>query len=445
MGGLLALTILSTAHAQEKPYTQAGTAIPVPPPVPKPAASAPDTDSKSVVPPAAPTQDLITNFFNGKIPEAIAKGKFSLNTRLRYEWVDQSTFKEEANAPTIRTRFGYTTAPLYGFQGMIEGENISVIGSKKNYNAAGSNNTTDRPIVQDPPTTEVNQAWLSYNYTNWVTARGGRQRLVLDNHRFIGDSAWRQNQQTFDAITIGSTPLPDLSLFYGYIWEANRVFGDVDGLPPANRDFDSDSHLVNVSYSGWKYARIVGYTYLLDLENRAGTANSCATYGGYIAGSAPVGEKVSVGYRGEFAYQTEYANSPLDYGAEYYNIEASATIQPISFGAGCEVLGTDSNDAGAGSASFRTPLATLHPFNGWANVFLTVPPRGLRDAYGFVQITLPYDIPVRAIYHSFEADSGGADFGQEFDIMASKKFGKYWTVTAKYAHYDGKEAPVRFD
>ena len=69
----------------------------------------------------------------------------------------------------------------------------------------------------------------------------------------------------------------------------------------------------------------------------------------------------------------------------------------------------------------------------------------MRDVYGFIQLTLPYDVPVRAVYHSFEADSGGADSGHELDFSASKKFGKYWAVTAKYAHYDGKDAPVVFD
>jgi hypothetical protein len=58
---------------------------------------------------------------------------------------------------------------------------------------------------------------------------------------------------------------------------------------------------------------------------------------------------------------------------------------------------------------------------------------------------LPYDVPLRAVYHSFEADSGGADFGHEFDFMVSKRFGRNWILTAKYAHYDGKDAPVRFD
>jgi hypothetical protein len=414
-----------------------------PPPAPKPAAGA----AASATPTPTPEPNMIDQLLNGKIPDAITKGKLNMNVRMRYEYVDQSTFSDKSYAPTVRTRLGYTTAPLYGFQAMAEGENISVIGNERNYNAAGSNKTPYKPVVADPETTELNQAWASYTYTNWATAKGGRQRIVLDNQRFIGDSGWRQNMQTFDAASVEGTPLSDLTMFYAYVWDVHRVFGDVDGLPSnsPNRNFDSDSHLMNVSYSGWKYARFVGYTYLLDLQNNAGNANSCATYGGYVAGSAPVGEKVSIGYRGEFAYQTDYADSPLDYGAEYYNLELSATVKPVSFGAGYEVLGTDSNGAGTGSVGFKTPLATLHAFNGWDDVFLNTPAKGLRDIYGFGQITLPGDVPVRVVYHKYDADSGGADFGQEIDLLVSKKFGKYWTVLAKYAYYDGKDAPAQYD
>lgn len=440
-GSALVLALTAAVYGQEKPYTQPGVATPVPPPPPKPVAV---TDAKAT-PPPAPEPNAVEKFFSGKIPEAIAKGKFSLNSRLRYEYVDQSTISKEANAFTVRTRFGYTTAPFHGFQGMIEGEDVTVIGPDHNFNAAGSNGTFDKPVVADPDTTELNQAWLAYTYTNWVTLKGGRQRIALDNHRFIGDVGWRQNMQTFDAATFESKPLANLSLLYGYLWEVNRVFGDVEGLPAANRDFESDSHIFNVSYAPFKYARFVGYSYLLDLENRAGTANSCATYGGYIAGSAPVTEKISLGYRGEFAWQTDYKDNPQDYGAEYYNLELSATMKPVSIGGGYEVLGTTSNDAGAGSVGFKTPLATLHAFNGWADVFLATPAKGLQDIYGFVQVVLPAEIPLRFVYHKFEADSGGGDFGQEFDFQASKKLGKNWNVLAKYAYYDGKEAPARFD
>ena len=197
---------------------------------------------------------------------------------------------------------------------------------------------------------------------------------------------------------------------------------------------------MNASWSGWDYGRFVGYTYLLDLKNEGGAAQSCATYGGYFAGNAPVTDILSLGYRAEFAFQTDYADNPQDYRAEYYNAELSANVKPFSFGGGYEVLGTDSNDAGAGSVGFKTPLATLHAFNGWADVFLNTPAKGLRDIYGFAQVVLPGQIPLRAIYHKYDTDSGGADFGQEIDAQVSRKFGKNWTVLVKYAYYDGKDA-----
>jgi hypothetical protein len=326
--------------AQETPFSQPGTAQPpAPPPVPKPVLSP--------GPAAATPSDPLQNFFDGKLPDAIARGKFNLNARLRYEFVDQSNLPEDSHAPTIRTRFGYTTASLYGFTGMIEGENITVIGPEHNFNAAGSNNEPDKPVVADPPTTEVNQAWIAYACTNLVSAKVGRQRIALDNHRFVGDVGWRQNMQTFDAATAQSRPLEGLNLLYSYLWEVNRVFGDVSGLPTTspNHDFDSDSHLFNVSYAPFTWGRFAAYSYLLDLDLRNGTPtannNSCATYGAYFAGTAPVAEKVALGYRAEFAWQTDYADSALDYSADYYNVELSGHMKPFALGAGYEVLGSD--------------------------------------------------------------------------------------------------------
>lgn len=444
-GGALVMAMAASVFAQEKPFTQPGTGQPPAPP-PPPKAAAPATPAPATDKPA-PEPGAVEKFFNGKLPEAIAKGKFNLNARLRYEYVDQSNLADDSYAPTIRTRFGFTTAPLYGFTGMLEGENVAVIGPRHNFNAAGANGQGTRPVVADPPTTELNQAWVAYTYTNQFSVKAGRQRLALDNHRFIGDVGWRQNMQTFDTAGATYTPIKDLSFYYGYLWDVHRVFGDVAGLPPAsaNHDFDSNSHLVNFSYAPCPYGRFVGYAYLLDLDLDNGTVarfdNSCATYGGYFAGNAPVSEAVSLGYRAEFAWQTDYADSTQDYQAEYYNVELSAAVKPFAFGAGYEVLGTDSNAVPAGgSVGFRTPLATLHAFNGWADVFLNTPATGLRDLYGFAQVTLPYQIPLRFVYHKFDADSGGADFGQEFDVVVSKKFGKYWMALLKYSYYNGQDA-----
>jgi hypothetical protein len=85
-------------------------------------------------------------------------------------------------------------------------------------------------------------------------------------------------------------------------------------------------------------------------------------------------------------------------------------------------------------------LATLHAFNGWADVFLNTPTTGLQDMYASVGVLLPGEVPLNFIAHKFNSDAGSADFGQEYDIVASRKFGKNWTALVKYAYYDGKEA-----
>jgi len=208
-GSAIVWAITGSVFAQEKPlpFTQPGTGQ-----VP----SFPSAPPKTLEPVATGTNapantfgDRLEKFFNGQIPEALAKGKFNINVRLRYEQVDednQPPFTKNSYAPTVRTRFGFTSAPLYGFQGMLEAVHISAIGPEHNYNAGGSNGQGARPPVNDPPMTRLDQAWLGYSNTNFVPimVKGGRQQINLDNQRFIGDSGWRQNIQTFDAIGLQS-------------------------------------------------------------------------------------------------------------------------------------------------------------------------------------------------------------------------------------------------
>jgi hypothetical protein len=397
---------------------------------------------------ATPPAESGTNSFAQKFTDAFTKGKLNVNVRLRYEYVDQDpTYPDDSNALTLRTRLGYTTAPLYGLQGMLEFENNVAIPNDNNYNAAGSNDENNRPIVADPPTTEVNQAWVSYS--NWdSTAKGGRQRIVLDNQRFVGDVAWRQNMQTFDGGSLTSSPLKGLTMFYSYVSHVNRVFADVNDLPANNTDFDSCSHLINVSYAACPMAKITGYAYLLDLSNQAATdANSCASYGLSLTGTWTFAKEKGgkLAYRAEYAYQTDYADQPADYAASYVHAAVDADYDIFSLGGGYEMLGSADNGNGTTRVGFKTPLATLHAFNGWADAFLNTPADGLQDFYVSTGVKLPGKIPVKFIYHKFCAANGSADYGQEYDAVASYSFAKYWTALVKYAYFDGKDAPTAYD
>lgn len=361
-------------------------------------------------------------WFTEKLPAVIREGTPILDVRARYEHADQDGL-DGSNAFTVRTRLGFQTGTIQGFNGLIEFEDVTIIGSENNYNQAGLSGA-GRTVIADPETTELNRAWIGYE--NFDTAlRYGRQRIILDNARFIGNVGWRQNEQTYDGVTLKNQSIPDTTVFYSYIHNVNRIFGDDH---PAG-DFESNSHLANISYAGCPYGTIVAYGYFLDLDNAA--ALSANTFGGSFAGAYPVTEGVKVDYRAEFAHQVDAGNNPVDFSANYYHIQGGASYQRFSAGAGYEVL---DDDNGVG---FSTPLATLHAFNGWADTFLATPANGLEDVYGYVGVKLPYDIPLKLVYHDYQSSSGNVDYGNEFDVVMSRKFGKHWAGLVKYAYYDG--------
>jgi hypothetical protein len=355
------------------------------------------------------------------LPDAIRQGKFSVNARLRYENVQQTNLLD-ANALTLRTRLGYTTAKFAGWQFSAEGENVSALDGDA-YSQSGLNPAASRrAVVGDPETTELNQLWLAYS-SGQTTGTLGRQRLVLDNARFIGDVGWRQNQQTFDALVIQDKSLAKTTVTYAYLDQVNRVFS----RRHAQGRFESDSHVFNVSHAGLPIGTLTGYAYLLDFKNSA--ANSCATYGLSLAGSRKLSDAVTFTYRAEAATQSDYGASPLNYSALYTFLEAGLGVKQGSFALGHEVLGSDSN------VGFKTPLATLHAWNGWADLFLATPAAGLRDTYAKATVNLPQGVTLTSFYHWFESDSGNTEFGTELDIMLSRKFGKYFTGTVKFADF----------
>ncbi len=366
-------------------------------------------------------------FAAGTFTEAVAGGRVSLNTRLRYEHVDQTALRD-ADALTVRPRLGFTTAELGGFTGMLEFENTTALDGDA-YNQVGLNpGGAGRAVVADPTDTEVNQIWIAYK-GHGLTARAGRQRLNYDNARFVGDVGWRQNMQTFDAVSLVAHSTPALTVNYAYLWQVNRVFS---ARSPVGR-WDSDSHLLNAAYKAAANTTVTGYAYLLDFDDAR--ANSGATYGLSVVGAhvfdKDAGSKLS--YRAEYARQTDFGDQPLDYSADYLLGELGYARGRFGGGIGWERLGSD-----GGLKGFATPLATLHAFNGWADLFLTTPANGLDNLYLFLTGTLPGGVAARLVYHDFDTARGGFALGSEWDAQFSKAITKNWSALVKFADFQGR-------
>lgn len=367
-------------------------------------------------------EDKVDTFIKGIVPE----GKVTINSRLRYEGVEQ-TGKEDANAMTYRLRLGYMTPEESGFQAYIEGEVVTAF-NEDDFNAAGRNPSSRHlPIIADPNAQEVNQAWVSYS-KDMTSLKVGRQIIALDDQRWVGHVGWRQNIQTYDAATLVVKPADGVTLQYSYLDKVHRIFGDdwPDMAGPTG-EFDSNSHILNVG-KDTSYGKLTGFIYLVDLENAV--ALSSATYGVRFAGSVDHdGKKFT--YNASVAEQSDYGDNPNDFKAHYFTANAAYVDGPIQMGLGYELLGSDDG------VSVKAPLATLHAFNGWADTFLTTPADGLQD----LSVTVGYKIPVgkglvtKLVYHNYKSDLGDVDYGSETDFVAVYKFDKRNTAIFKFSDY----------
>ncbi|MDP1738102.1 MAG: hypothetical protein Q8L23_11760, partial [Caulobacter sp.] len=115
------------------------------------------------------------------------QGDWIVDARLRYEFVDQDGFGQQAQALTLRARLGYETPAWEGFKALVEVEGVTALSD--DYNSTTNGNLA-YPVVLDPEAAELNRAQISWTggRTSLVV---GRQRVVLGNARFVGNVGFR--------------------------------------------------------------------------------------------------------------------------------------------------------------------------------------------------------------------------------------------------------------
>lgn len=320
---------------------------------------------------------------------------WQLDTRYRAERVDDAT------SHTLRLRLGYRWATDDSrWSSQLEGEHVEPIRLV--------------PTVADPGATEVNQAWLRFS-GDVAAVTVGRQRLLFDNQRFIGNVGWRQNEQTFDALH-AAIDARDAHLRYAYLDRVHRVVG---------LERDHDSHLLNLGWTPKPGHAISTYAYLLD--DRDVNADSSMTVGvRWTGGHAPFGWTLEV------ARQCDYADQAGSFALDYFLIAPTVDWLGIQWTVGWERLGGD------GARGFSTPLATLHAFNGWADRFLTTPVAGLDDRH-VVASGLGLGGQWVVAYRSYAAVQGDADLGHEWNASYGRRLTARWPLhgLVKVADYRG--------
>lgn len=356
-----------------------------------------------------------------------------VDARMRYEHVEQAGLADDTSeALTIRVRAG-VTASTGPWSVLAEAQgNLAVIDDYYD----GLHGAAVRPIIADPENIALYRAQLQYK-TKAIAVTLGRQRIALDDERFVGNVGFRNNAQTFDAARIEWTGIKKLKADVTYAWSTRTIWG-MDGVGARQQGISGDNIFANLSYAT-PIGTITGFAYLVDQDEAAvqGFRLSSQTYGARFVGSRPLSPKVKLTYQASYARQSDWHRNPNSYDADYYMGEAGIEVAPFKLSAGYEVLGADN---GVALTSFQTPAATLFKFNGWADKFLTTPPDGLRDLYATVGYGVKKLGPLSAVtlqasYHRFESDRLTRHYGNEINLLASAKMRKY-TFSARYADYD---------
>lgn len=367
-------------------------------------------------------------FAGDNLTDALTGGKATMDMRVRYESVEQDDTAKDAEALTVRTRLGYKTGDFNNLSAFLEMSNVTSLTDEEDYNSTGNgqgNNNSAYSVIADPTNTIVNRAHLEYTGIANTTLRYGRQRIIFDNARFIGNVGWRQTEQTYRAFRVINKSLSDTTLNYAYLNTQSRIFADTLSLK---------AHLLNASYSGLGLGKLTGYAYLLEFPDAAAASNQ--TLGVRFKGATKGATKFT--YTAEYASQSEYKDGTQG-DKTYTRLEGGIGVSGITASVGYEVLGSDNGNSG-----FSTPLATLHGQNGWADQFLGTPDNGLVDTYIKVGGKAG-GVKLLAVYHEYTADEGSDDYGTELNLLAAKKFGKNYSAGLKYAAYEADTHNVDAD
>lgn len=356
---------------------------------------------------------------SGQLQDALKQSIVSAQFRYRLEYVEQDNALEDAMASTLLSRLAVNTGKAYGFGALLQVDNVSMLGND-NYNST-VNGQTNYSIVADPKGTDINQALLRYSNDSGTTLSAGRQLVNQLNQRFLGGVGWRQNEQTLDGYRLQQTFSDTISVELGHYYNVNRVFG------PKGSGADQRGSF-NTALLQWQLTsahQLATFSYDFDFDNWA--LRSSRTLGIEYKGKSNSDPKFS--WQLALAKQDDAHNSPQNFSHHYHRVSLSWALDDLTIVASQERL------AGNGQSAFQTPLATLHAFSGFADVFLNTPNEGLRDNYLQAKTKLS-NIAFTLAYHHFASDFGDDTYGDEWNLTAGYNVNKQLSALVKLAHYD---------
>jgi hypothetical protein len=356
-------------------------------------------------------------------PAAVATGDIridpTLDARLRTELVRQAGL--DADSITLRLRPGVQVSLPAGFSILAEGE--ATLALDHDYNAFPFPSTSNErqagfAVVADPETAELNRLRVQYRAPG-LTVTVGRQRIVFDDARMVGNAGWRDNEQTFDAARVEAS-LGRITLDGALATSQRTIWGSEAGERTA---YDGRFVFLEAGVPIGP-ARLKAFAVLLDYAAKEQAGSQAVP----LADTATIGLRANATFQlapgrkldlaAAWARQGDHADNPARYGADYAFAEACLGLGPVTLVAGDERLGGD------GVHAFQRPAANQPRFDQ----YIVTPAAGLNDAWAGITWRIAGVPAVKTVVasvtvHDFAATARGEGYGTGLEAALAFRAG----------------------
>jgi hypothetical protein len=371
----------------------------------------------------AAMDDIGNNPF--RLEDALARGRFSLELRPRYNHIDESDKPLLTEGGTVRVVAGWRSAPFHGLRFVVEAIHTDNLGAKRFNDNSAQISTSPYPLLPDPRYTGANQVYVDYTGIEAARLRVGRQVVRLGNQRWVSDNDFRQVPQLFDGVAGTFGGIADAEVSASYFTRVRTTSGAVNDLR------------LGIFTGSWNPSpghALSAYGVFHDqAQNGAFTGfadNSYRVIGVRAEGTAFRLGALEVPYVAEYARQRRYAGGDARIKGDYWRLGTGVSGGDWTLRYDQEVKESNGGDFGV-----QMPLTDFYAFNGWSLHFFNTPRQGLQDRW----LTARYGLGAVTLYgelHRFRSDFGGIGLGRELDLGVTYAFTEALVARLQHARYD---------
>jgi len=348
---------------------------------------------------------------------------------------------------TMRTRLGVEAIVDNDTSGFIQIQDVRTMGGEAPTTAPPSITRTGTSVGASG--LDMHQAYIDLKHVldTDLHLKLGRQEMVFDEHRLIGNIGWIQQGQTFDAARSDIKLTDNLNLT-AFIAKTLAVdtHPTLADTASGTSSFDSSFAGVRLNYGLGGKDRITPYFYysLNPARTTAGTttttpfAEDIEYVGAYFLKHF---DRFRVRLDG--AYEFGKTSSTVNIRA-YMLTAAVGTNVDIASGANItlwlDYLSGDNNTGDTKTSNFTTPYATNHAYYGHMDNYLNNPTQGLIDAA--IKFWVKPTEKVKFVVHAHWFRSAKStttntskDLGQEIDTQLHYPLAKNTKLVLGYSHY----------